>query len=174
MPRLSARGSGSPPASPARREPPSLDGALPAAIAAAALWWPAFSEASTVVTITTIKIAARPSRSTPGASSKVRGRPKACAVSLRNGWLSRMPAGRPSRHPNPAGISSCPAYTRTTWAGVNPTDFMMPISRVPAITAPLTRFAMMSAEASNAKTLKARRKGIITAVVRSAFSLASR
>jgi len=42
------------------------------------------------------------------------------------------------------------------------------------MTAPLTRFAMMNAEASSAKTLNASRKGIITAVARLAFSLASR
>ena len=54
-----------------------------------------------------------------------------------------------------AGTSTCSSNTPTTCAGVNPTAFMIPISRYPEITIPVTRLATIAAVAASAKTLKA-------------------
>src|SRR4029077_18593559 len=64
----------------ASRYPCPVAGELPVAIADDALMRPARSEAKTVVAITTRRIASTPRASGPGATPKVRGRPKAWAV----------------------------------------------------------------------------------------------
>ena len=57
------------------------------------------------------------------------GNPKDWAVLSTIGWLPSAPAATPAIDPTTTGSMICARRTPATWAGVNPTAFITPMSR---------------------------------------------
>ena len=72
--------------------------------------------------------------------------------------------GMPTMQAAAAGTMTWSTNTPTTCGGVNPIAFMIPISRYPEMTMPVTRLATIAAVAASAKTLKAMRTLVSTCV----------
>ena len=64
-----------------------------------------------------------------GANSGCDGSARLASAWSTRDTLSATPAGMPNRQPASVGSSICATSIPTTWSGVKPTAFMIPISR---------------------------------------------
>ena len=67
-------------------------------------------------------------------------------MSASNGTATRLPTTTPSAAPTAAGSRAWATYARTTWDGVKPSAFRMPMRRVVEPTAPATTVPTISTD----------------------------
>ena len=80
-------------------------------------------------------------------------------MSASNGTATRLPTTTPSTAPTAAGSSAWATYALTTWDGVKPSAFRIPMRRVVEPTAPATTVPTISTDSRRLRPPNVSRNG---------------